>query len=122
MARNSFVFDIFSNTRNSKKYVNPNKEQVFTGSCKSNCDGDLKFKWSLFTCLNETSDCERVASDQLKGFLKGPMENTLYYHTKSGVYEANQWYLVMFRAYRNNNTYGEVSFRFFVNLSPRSGW
>lgn len=118
---NILFFFYFSNPRNAKKYVNPDKEQVFTASCLSNCGGGLKFRWLLYTCSNETSECESVPSDQLTPMLKGPIENTLFYHTRSSVYKANQWYMVMFRAYRTNDTYGEVSFRFYVNLSPHSG-
>ena len=81
----------------------------------------MKFRWHLYTCTNETSDCENIPSDQLAPILKGPIEDTLFYHTRGSVYQANQWYMVTFRAYRTNDSYGEVSFRFYVNLSPRPG-
>ena len=53
--------------------------------------------------------------------LKNPGADNIYFNAKASVYTADQWYLVMFRAYRDNATYGEVSFRFFVNRNPHSG-
>eukprot|EP00111_Clytia_hemisphaerica_P007273 TCONS_00021135-protein len=110
-------------SRNAGRYVSYDKEQVFIGDCQANCEGELTFQWKLNQCTSENSTCDHeTPPTQLESMLKTKVSNnSLYYHTKSSVYAMDQWYLIVFRAYRDQRTFGEVSFRFLVNFNPSGG-
>ena len=119
----SNYFSLYSSSRNAGRYISHDKEQVFIGACQANCGGDLRFQWKLHQCASENSTCDQeILPTQLESMLKNAgSNNSLYYHTKSSVYNMSQWYLIVFRAYRDERTFGEVSFRFLVNSNPSGG-
>jgi len=117
----SFSQQQHRNLENSGKYINIQKSQAIEVECLSECTGELSLEWHLRMCTDEASVCTPVPKEELASMISTAVNGSMFYTSKPGIYKPNQWYLVVFRAYRTADVYGEASHRFFVNQPPVNG-
>ena len=112
-------FRCFSNCEQSANY---NEAHAYKGGCKAigECEGDIIYEWCLSKCLGKLTNCTEVPEEDFSKIRSTP-KNIINYNADEGVYDANNWYTLALRGYKNEFVYGENIVAFYVNESPKNG-